>query len=326
MKEHAQLLERPLLIPKSRSVSLTAPSPPPSIQLSIDHDVDKKLLALGMYLTAIQVVTVCSRTEWDSKPIGPNSWRTWAVGPGVWQQGYDVEIDIKNSQKPEEPLQLKTSYIVTGLWETMVQVAEYNMYYETVLTLKQHYREIGTVTIKELTWGATGDGTDEDANFLSTPALPGNADSALSQAIPVNLTTVPRYPAGQVADPRDPRITITYTYTTGTQIASKDVFMGILGLLANAAQYPPARPMAELLHQTSPSGRCEVFLRPLVASFQVTYGFATSGLNGLINLVMLPLEKFGEMTFVLEYQGFRLAEGSIKATVPASGIAAVGEE
>lgn len=277
-----------------------------------------------MYLTAIQVVIIFSQQDWDIKPIGPDGYRTWARGPGVWQKGYDVEIDIKNSQKPGDPLQLKTSYIITGLWETMVQVAESNFYYETILTVKQHYREIGTVTIKELTLGATGNGTNEDEILLSTPVLPGNADLALLQINPVNVTAVPSYPAGRVANPRDSRVTIAYTYITGTQINSKDVFMAILGLAADAAQYRPNTPLKDV-QQESPSKKCEIALRPLVASFQMTYGYATGGLWGLIIFVMLPLEKFGDMTFVLEYQGFGLAEGYIKAKVPAPGIAA-GEE
>lgn len=302
------------------NVSLTAPSPPPSIKLSIDHDFNKKLLALGMYLTAIQVMGIFGTRDWDSKPLGPKVFRYTAVGPGVWQKGYDVEIVIRNSQKPEDPLQLKTSYITTGLWETMVQVAVYNLYYETVLTLKQHYREIGTLTIKEPTLGATENGTNEDANSLSTPALPRTADLAPTQAIPVNLTTIPSYPAGRVVDPRNPSYTITYTYT-GTQINSKDVFMGILGLLADAAQYTLATPL-KVLQQVSPSKRCEISLKPLVADPRVNYGNAAHGLRNLIFWIMLPLENFGGMTFVLEFNGLKFAEGSVKAMVPAPGVAA----
>ncbi|CAD6569511.1 MAG: hypothetical protein ASARMPREDX12_002702 [Alectoria sarmentosa] len=305
------------------NVSLTAPSLPPSIEISIDHDFKKKLLALGMYLTAIDVMSAIGRTDWYNRPIGPEGYRAYAVGQGVWREGYDVEIDIKNSQKPGDPLQLRTCDVVTGLWQLMVQVANDNLYYEAVLTLKQHYRAIGTVTIKELKLAATANNTNADATLVSTSALPANADLALTQAFPKNLTVGTPYPTGRIVDPRDRRFSIMYTYT-GNQIKSRDVFMAILGLLAEAAQYTPGAPL-QMMQQVSPSKRCVITVRSFPVPYKVTYGFAAHGLRPLIYWIMLPLEKFEEMTFVLEYDGYRLAEGHIKPLTPAPGVA-VDEE
>lgn len=276
-----------------------------------------------MYLNAIEVMIGIGKRGWDDRCVSFEGLRVVAVGPGVWRQGYDVEVDMKNSQKQGDPLQLKTSHIVTGLWETMVQVADNNFYYETILTLKQHYRDIGTVAIKELTVAATANNMNADTNLFSTSALLRNADLATTKAIPVNLTAGPSYPAGRIADRGDPRLTIMYTYTR-TQINSKDIFMAIIGLLADAAQYAPNRPL-EAMQQISPSQRCTISLRPFPAPIQATYGFAVRGLRDLIYFIMLQLEKFGEMTFVLEYQGYRLVEGYVKARVPAPGVAAEKE-
>ena len=296
------------------SISVTAPSPPPSIQLTIDHNVNKKLLALDMYLTASKAMLGLGRMGWDDKPVGTQGYRVTA---------HDVEIDMKNSQTPEDPLQLKTSYIVTGLWETMVQISQNNLYYETVLTLKQHYREIGTLTMKEPTVGAAANGTNADASLLSTPAILGHADLALTQAVPVNQTAGPGYPYGRVFDPTDRRYSIMYTYT-GTQIRSKDVFMAIIGLLADAAQYSPAT-LVERMAQFSPSKRCLIRLTCFHRPYQLNYGFAARGLGLLIALIMLPLEKFGEMTFQLEYQGYRVGEGVVNAFASTPEVAAEEE-
>lgn len=116
-----------------------------------------------------------------------------------------MEVDIKYSQNPEDPLQLKTSYIVTGLWEMMVQVFQRDLYCKTVLTLKQHHREKGTVSIKESTLEAAANSTNGDDILVTMPGFPGNADLAPTEAAPTNWTAGPAYPAGRVADPRDPR-------------------------------------------------------------------------------------------------------------------------
>lgn len=308
---------------ESHSVSLTAPSLSPGIEISIDHDFNKKLLAIGMYLTALDITYALGRAGWYDRPIGPEGFRAYAVGQGVWRQGYDVEIDIKNSQEPRDPLQLRTCDVVTGLWQLMVQVAADDLYYETVLTLKQHYRAIGTVTVKELKLAATANSTNADATLVSTSTLPANADLALTQASPKNLTAGPTYPTGRIVEPRDRRFTIMYTFT-GTQIKSKDVFMAALGLLAGAAQYAPGAPL-QSIQQVSPSKRCVITVRSFPVPHQVTYGFVAYGLRPLIYWIMLPLEKFEEMTFVLEYDGYRLAEGHVKPLTPAPGLAAEEE-
>lgn len=73
---------RPRLI-TINSISVTAPSPPPSIELTIDHNFGKKSLALGMYLTAMRAMIELGLEGWNDKPIGLEGHRVRDEGQGV---------------------------------------------------------------------------------------------------------------------------------------------------------------------------------------------------------------------------------------------------
>ena len=252
--------------------------------------------------------------------IGPAGYRQWATGPGVWRKGYDVEILIENSQKPHFVLRLTSDILVTGLWETMVQIFQYNLYYETTLTMWYHYHEIGTLTIQEHTVGATANGTNADADaLLNTVAPTTDAASGVAQAATRNLTASPSYPSGRIPFPKDSRYSIAYTYKP-TQIPSKDIFMSVLGMLATAAQYDPATQPIKELKQMSPSKRCDIILTPTRNSVELNYANAVTGLNVLIDAIMLPLEKFGEMDFSVWFLEYKIAQGSVKALRLGSGV------
>ena len=305
----------------THSTSLSAPGLPPWLRVDIDHDFNKPLLALGMYLTAIKVMTDLVFVPWGVVAVGPNGYRQWAIGPGVWRKGYDVEILIENSQKSPPLLMLTSVVLVTGLWETMVQICQYNFYYETTLKMWYHYEEIGTLMIQEHTVGATANGTKADADALLNSVAPKDVTLSLAQAAPLNLTKPPSYPSGRIRFPRDGRFSITYTYQS-TEIQSKDVFMAVLGILATAAQYDPAMQPIKELKQVSPSNRCAITLMATRNWVEFNYADAVNGLNLLINTIMLPLEKFGEMDFSVWFIQEKVGQGSVKALSPGPGVVA----
>ena len=277
-----------------------------------------------MYLAVIDVMIVVGKNDWDDEAAPHGGARYVPKGTGVWAKCFDVEIDILNSQAPEDPLQLTTSDAITGLWETVVEAAEASLYCFTVLTLRNDYRDIrSTVTIKEANVAAASNSTDTDADTFSTRSLSRSADMTLTRAAPVNLTAAPPYPAGGIVNPKNNQLSIMYTYTN-TQIKSRDILLAMTGLFADAAQYAPSA-WLKTRQQVSSSGKCAISLVPFLAPDLVTFGFATRALTDLIYLVMLPLEKFEEMTFVLEFHRYRMAEGHIQAMSPAPGIAAEEE-
>ena len=258
---------------------------------------------------------------WGAVAVGPDGVQTWATGPGVWRKGYDVEILIENSQKPSVRRRLTSDVLVPGLWETMVQICEYNFYYKTTLKMWYHYQEIGTLTIKEHTVGVTANGTIAAATALLNSVGPNDAALSLAQAAPLNISAPPSYPSGRILFPRDDRYSITYTYDT-TQIKSKDIFMAVLGILATAAQYDPAKQLMKEMKQVSPSKRCAITLTPTRSWIELSYGKAVIALKLLINLIMLPLEKFGEMEFSVWFLQHKIAQGSVKALSPGPRVAA----
>ena len=297
------------------------PSLPPWLRVDIGHDFNKRLLALGIYLTAIKVMTGLVFVPWGAIAVGPDGYRQWATGPGVWRKGYDVEIVMKNSQNPSVPLQLTSDVLVTGLWETMVQISQFNFYYETTLEMCYHYNEIGTLTIQEHAVGATANGTKADTDALLNSVASKDAALSLAHAASLNSTAPPSYPSGRIHFPKDDRYSITYKYDT-TPIKSKDIFIAVLGILATAAQYDPAKKPIKELKQVSPSKRCAITLTPTRDWVELSYSNAVMVLNLLIHAVMLPLGKFGEMDFEVRFLQHRIAWGSVKALSLGLGVAA----
>lgn len=267
-------------------------------------------------MTAIKLMTYLGFLPWEAIAIGADGFRIWAKGPGVWEKGYDVEMVVRNQQNPLNPLRLKTKHIVTGLWETMVQMSEEGFYYETVLTVKQDYWEIGNLTIKELTLRASNNSTKADPTVLSksAPSVYGNPN--LTQAAAVNSAANPAYPSGQVPFPRDPRFSVMYRYLDTTQIQSKDIFMAVLGLLADAAEYYPEQSMKPMT-QVSPSKRCRITLIQTDIRYHVSYANAAVALSQLVSAIMLPLEKFGAMNYWLAFENVKIAQGSVIPLIPA---------
>ena len=303
------------------STSLSAPGLPRWLRVDIDHDFNKPLLALGIYLTAIKVMTELAFVPWGVVAVGPNGYRQWATGPGVWRKGYDVEILINNSQRSPPPLMLTSNVLVTSLWETMVQISQYNFYYETTLKMWYHYEDIGTLMIQEHSVGATANGTKADADTFLNSTAPKDVGLILGQAAPLNSTAPPSYPSGRIRFPTDYRFSMTYTYQT-TPIQSKDIFMAVLGILATAAQYDPAMQPITPLMQVSPSKRCIITLTPTRRWVEFNYADAILSLNLLIHTIMLPLEKFGEIDFSVWFLQEQVGLGSVKALSPGPGVAA----
>ena len=303
------------------STSLSAPGLPRWLRVDIDHDFNKPLLALGVYLTAIKVMTKLGFVPWGVVAVGPNGYRQWATGPGVWRKGYDVEILITNSQRSPPPLMLTSNVLVTSLWETMVQISQYNFYYETTLKMWYHYEDIGTLMIQEHTVGTTANGTKAEADTLLNSIAPKDAGLILTQAAPLNSTAPPYYPSGRIRFPIDYRFSMTYTYQT-TLIQSKDIFMAVLGILATAAQYEPSMQPIIPLMQVSPSKRCVITLAPTRRWVEFDYANAVLSLNLLIHTIMLPLEKFAEMEFSVWFLQEKVGLGSVKALSPGPGVAA----
>lgn len=101
--------------------------------------------------------------------------------------------------------------------------------------------------------------------------------------------------------------------------------MAVLGILATAAQYNPAKQPIKELRQVSPSKRCAITLTPTRNWVELSYANAVNGLNLLINTVMLPLEKFGEMDFSVWFLREKIGQCSVKALSAGSGVAAEEE-
>ena len=206
----------------------------------------------------------------------------------------------------------------------MVQICQYNFYYETTLKMWYHYyQQMGTLTIQEHTVGAIANGTeaDADADALLNTVAPKDAPLSLAQAAPLNITAPPSYPSGRIPSPKDDRFSIRYTYQT-TQILSKDIFIAVLGILATAAKYDPAKQPIKELKQMSPSKRCAITLTPTRRWVELSYANAVTGLNLLINTIMLPLEKFAEMDFAVWFLEHKIAQGSVKALTAGPGVVA----
>ena len=293
------------------------------MRLDIEHDFNKKLLGLGIYLTAIRLMVYLAWLPWNAVAVGPTPFHIWATGPGVWQQGYDVEMVMESAKTPTGSRPFKTRDLVPALWETMDQTSECIFYYETTTTVKLQGREIGTLKIQELTRGATANGTSANVDILSNQVLSHDAALNVTQAISPITTKNPSYPSGQLPFPKDPRFALVYTYK-GTQIKSKHVFMAILGLLGEIAQSDHAEPI-EKVKQVSPSKKCAVTLDHNDEYYSLIYLDAVIALSQLVFAIMLPLEKFETMDFWVLFEGHRIARGSIFALGPADEVAAEEE-
>lgn len=279
--------------------------------MDIDHNFHKKLLALGIYLTALKVTFLLGYQPWGAKVVGPDGYRVWAAGPGVWAQGYDVEIFAKNSQTSPALPTLTSDDLITGLWETMVQISQYNFYYEATLTIKDYYQDVGTLKIQEHAVGATANGTKVDADAFLNPVGPSDAALSLAQAAPLNSTGPLSIAASRLPIPgSDHRYAVTFKFG-GKQIQSKDVFMVALGILATTAQDDPRSKLTKELDQTSPSKKCRLRLRHVGNSNETKVGAINAALFFVVTKIMVQLERFETMGFAVWFLQTKIAEGII---------------
>lgn len=277
--------------------ALAAPAPPLGFEVDIYYDTTQVLNPLGVYLCAVDFMYLYAQSGWYKQISG---------GFTVWVAGFNVEIDIENSQGPQGSLQLQTNHVVLGLYDTITDVAAHSRFCKVLVTLSLHRRQIGSLVIEEKTPQGSGKGEAVAAN----PAL-GTVSS------PSNAVT---YPSGEITDRDDISFSISYTYS-GTNINSRDIILAVLDALATAAQSAPGTPFRSL-DAKSVSGICLLSMlqveNPL---FKVNYSYVTKALRTIILDIMVPLRKFGEMTVQLNWEAVKMAEGSIRLADAAMTVA-----
>lgn len=243
-----------------------------------------------MYLSAIDFMYQFAQRGWDT---------TLKDGFVVWAYGYDVEIDIESSQGRYGPLELKTSHMVLGLYQTILQISTESKFCEVYATLSLHQRQIGTLKIQKKISQSI------KANY-SMNTMHNRLWGSEERPKIISAT----YPSGELIDSDDPRFVITYTYT-GIRINSRDIFTAIIDALADSAQFSSIT-IFETLNARSASATCAISLSSTESPSQITYGFVTKTLRALIWGVMVSLAKFGEMTFELKWKDVNMAQGSIR--------------
>lgn len=274
------------LIGESLSVSaLAVPTPPLGFEVDIHYDMSKPLGPLGVYLCAVDFLYYFAQTGWYKELAG---------GFTIWVTGFNMEIDIENSQA-YGGLVLQTSHIVLGLYDTITDVSTHSRFCELLTTLSLHGRQIGVLMIQKR--------TSSTANATNLVMVKG---SPISNAV--------TYPSGQITDADNPDFSVFYTYS-GIRINSKDIFLTVLAALATAAQFSPSRSF-QSISASSPSGDCVISISEVGSPFPVNYSYITKTLRTLISDISVFLAKFGEMTFQLNWGASSMAEGSIKLVHP----------
>ena len=250
------------------------------------YDTSQKFNPLAVYLSAIECIYYFTFKEWNER---------LPQGFTIWVDGYNVEIDVHNSQGPHG-LHLSTIQIVLGLYDTILDLSANSRFCEVVTTISLYGRQVGILSIQEKNqW------TLKEGEIHSTgPTLVKG---------PSNTNTL-SYPSGHVTDVEDPRFSISYTYS-GIRINSKDVFIAVLDALAMAAQFSPAVPFGSLTGKSA-SGSCVISIVETDSPFQVNFSYVTKALRTVVVEIMVRLRKFGELRFQLQWQGGKMAEGSIK--------------
>lgn len=273
-----------LVLPANMS-TLAAPVSPPGFDIDINYDTSKELNPLAVYLCAVDYMYHFAQKDWSERLVG---------GFTVGVDGFNVEIDIASSQGPYG-LQLLTSHIILGLYETIIDVSANSRFCEVTTTLSLYGRQIGVLLIQK-----RGVGVSKEGGINSTgPVLVKG---------PTNSTTV-AYPSGHLVDADDPDFSISYTYS-GARINSKDVFMAVLDALATAAQFSPSTPFGSLTAR-SPSGSCVINIAEEDSPFPINFSFVTKALRVVIVDIMVRLRNFGALALELEWQNVKMAEGSI---------------
>ena len=217
-------------------------------------------------------------------------------GYTVWAEGLDVQLDVESSSGSHGSLGLETRHIAFGILNTMVDVAATSRFCEVLTTISLHRRQLGIFVIEKRRPRTLGNGK-ANITISSPPAV-----SSQSNAV--------TYPTGQFKDSEDPEFSISYTYT-GARINSKGVFLAILDALATSAQF--ARGMSfDSLDAASAGGDCVIKIVGNDGPYKVNYSFVAKALRILIADIIVPLNKFEEMKFELEWEATVMAEASIR--------------
>ena len=213
----------------------------------------------------------------------------------VWMEPFNVQIDIAPSQMSFGSIPLVTNHVVSGIYETIVDVAAKSRFCEVLSTLSLHRRQIGTLHIEKKTPRAL----DAEANTTLLTVAQVHSQS--------NDIT---YPSGQYRDPKDVEFSIDYEYS-GARINSKDIFLVVIDVLATAAQSSPDT-LLDSLHAVSPSGDCVINIAKVGDPSKINYSFVTLALRLLVMEIMVKLRKFEEIGFRLNWDASVVAEASIK--------------
>ena len=213
----------------------------------------------------------------------------------VWTESFDVQIDIAPSQMSFGSIPLVTNHVVSGIYETIVDVAAKSRFCEVLSTLSLHMRHIGTMRIEKVTPRTL----DAEANVTLLTIADVHSQS--------NDIT---YPSGRYKDPDDVEFSIDYEYS-GARINSKDIFLVVIDALATAAQSSPDT-LLNSIHAVSPSGDCVINIAKVGGRSKINYSFVTKALRLLITDIMVKLRKFEEIGFRLNWDASVVAEASIK--------------
>lgn len=216
----------------------------------------------------------------------------------VWSSGFDVEIDIESSRGAHGSVPLETVHIVSGLYETIVDVVAQSRFCEVHTTLLLHRRQIGILLLQKRSPTRT----------LATGGANATSSVSVDSVAQENAVV---YPSGTFTDPDDAAFSLSYTYS-GVRINSKDIFLAVLDALATAAQFSRVK-YFQSLTAVSPSGSCAISIVANLGSiFRVNYSFVTKALRFLIVDVMVPLGKFEGLTLQLKWETSEMAEMSVR--------------
>ena len=237
-----------------------------------------------MYLCAIECAYEFAQLGWN---------RALRRSATVWADGFNTQIYIETAGDAHGSFHLDTGQILSGLYDTMVDVSAQSRFCEVSTTLSLYGRRTGLLVLEKRRPSTLGGhGTNAANSSLLTASSQSNAAT---------------YPSGSIVDRDDQSFSLSYAYS-GVSINSKDVFLAIIDGLTIAGQSPPSTPFKSL-NAVSPSGICVI---SIVEVDQVKYSYVTKALRNLVRDIMVTLKKFGEVTFKLMLEGRTMAAGSIK--------------
>ena len=218
------------------------------------------------------------------------------AGFTIWARRFDVQIDVDPSRMTRGSRELETNNVVSGMYETIVDVAATSRFCGVVSTLFIYGRKIGTLRIGKVRPGGGLEGE-----------IPAANSTLVKDASRTNGIT---YPSGHYDDPDDVEFIIDYTYA-GTRINSRDIFLAVIDALATCARFDPGQTLTSF-HALSPLGDCVISVDNVDGPFKINYSFVTKALTLMVTDIMIELGKFEEITLRLMWQGSLTAEVRVK--------------